>query len=203
MTVESEALLAEAARLGWEEERRPALPVRVWRGLLAFSRRKTLGAFGGMLLLLPVLAAVFLPGLDLGLFELPRVLRYKYDEYELGKDVLVGADMWTWKPQMLAGSMGFNGILGVPGLDGNPTVEDAREAVLGVPGAWLEDLECEAEPSINDYSSAASTNGIAFAYGWPVEYGDGMPLEFSWLAIVGMSTQLTFSVSHEERQIGE
>lgn len=98
----------------------------------------------------------------------------------LKKDVLVGADMWTWKPQMLAGSMGFNGILGVPGLDGRPTVEDAREAVLGVPGAWLEDLECEAEPSITDYSSAASTNGIAFAYGWPVEYGDGMPLEFSW-----------------------
>ena len=98
----------------------------------------------------------------------------------LKKDVLVGADMWTWKPQMLAGGMGFNAILGVPGLDGNPTLEEARQAVLDVDGAWLDDLECSAEPVLGDYSSAASPTGIAFAYGWPVDYGDGMPLEFSW-----------------------
>jgi len=98
----------------------------------------------------------------------------------LKKDVLVGADMWTWKPQMLAGGLGFNAILGVPGLDGNPTVEEARQAVLDVNGAWLDDLTCSAEPALGDYSSAASPTGIGFAYGWPVNYGDGMPLEFSW-----------------------
>ncbi|MBN8869025.1 MAG: hypothetical protein J0H66_03985 [Solirubrobacterales bacterium] len=98
----------------------------------------------------------------------------------LKKDVLVGADMWTWKPQMLAGGLGFNAILGVPGLDGNPTVDEARQAVLDVNGAWLDDLTCSVEPALGDYSSAASPTGIGFAYGWPVDYGDGMPLEFSW-----------------------
>jgi hypothetical protein len=98
----------------------------------------------------------------------------------LKKDVLVGADMWTWKPQMLAGGMGFNAILGLPGLDGSPTVEEARKAVLDVEGAWLDDLECTVEPAISDYSSAAGSNGMAFSYGWPQYYGDGMPLEFSW-----------------------
>ncbi len=98
----------------------------------------------------------------------------------LKKDVLVGADMWTWKPQMLAGGLGFNAILGVPGLDGNPTLDEARQSVLEVGGAWLDDLNCSVEPALGDYSSAASPTGIAFAYGWSVNYGDGMPLEFSW-----------------------
>lgn len=98
----------------------------------------------------------------------------------LKKDVLVGADMWAWKPSMLAGSMGFANILGVPGLNGTPTVEEARQATLDANGAWLDDLVCSAEPAIGDYTSAASPNGIGFAYGWPVDYGDGMPLEFSW-----------------------
>lgn len=98
----------------------------------------------------------------------------------LKKDVLIGADMWTWKPQMLAGGLGFDSILGVPGLDGTPTVDEARQSVLDVNGAWLDDLTCSATPAIGDYTSAASPNAIAFAYGWPVDYGDGMPLEFSW-----------------------
>lgn len=98
----------------------------------------------------------------------------------LKKDVLIGADMWTWKPQMLAGGMGFASILGVPGLDGTPTVDEAKQAVLDVDGAWLDDLNCSTTPAIGDYTSAASTSAIAFAYGWPVDYGDGMPLEFSW-----------------------
>jgi hypothetical protein len=98
----------------------------------------------------------------------------------LKKDVLVAADMWTWKPQMLAGGLGFNSILGVPGLDGDPTTEEARQSVLDVDGAWLDDLRCSSDPALADYSSAASPSGIAFAYGWPVNYGDGMPLEFSW-----------------------
>lgn len=98
----------------------------------------------------------------------------------LKKDVLIGADMWTWKPQMLAGGLGFDSILGVPALDGTPTVDEARQAVLDVNGAWLDDLTCSATPAIGDYTSAASPNAIAFAYGWPVDFGDGMPLEFSW-----------------------
>jgi hypothetical protein len=113
----------------------------------------------------------------------------------LKKDILVGADMWTWKPRMLAGGLGFNSILGVPGLDGDPTVDEAREAVLDTDGAWLDDLECAAEPALGDYSSAASPTGISFAYGWPVDFGDGMPLEFSWPVLPGSIDPTDFLIT--------
>jgi peptide/nickel transport system permease protein len=63
---------------------------RIYSGLVSFGRRKPLGMFGGILLLIPVLASVFLPGLDLGLFQLPRVVKYKYDYYQLGQHILEG-----------------------------------------------------------------------------------------------------------------
>jgi hypothetical protein len=113
----------------------------------------------------------------------------------LKKNVLVGADMWTWKPQMLAGGLGFNNILGVPGLDGDPTVDEARQAVLDADGAWLDDLECAAEPALGDYSSAASPTGISFAYGWPVDFGGGMPLEFSWPVLPGSIDPTDFLIT--------
>jgi hypothetical protein len=113
----------------------------------------------------------------------------------LKKNVLIGADMWTWEPQMLAGGMGFNAILGVPGLNGTPTVEEARQSVLDVEGAWLDDLSCSAVPTIGDYTSAASPNGIAFAYGWPVQYGDGLPIEFSWPVLPGSVDRADFLVT--------
>lgn len=113
----------------------------------------------------------------------------------LKQNVLVGADMWSWKPRMLAGGMGFDSILGVPGLDGDPTLEEARQSVLDVNGAWLDDLQCSATPALADYSSAASTSGIAFAYGWPVEFGDGMPLEFSWPILPGSVDATDFLVT--------
>lgn len=113
----------------------------------------------------------------------------------LKKNVLVGADMWTWKPQMLAGGYGFNGILGVPGLDGDPTLEEARAAVRGIGGAWLDDLACKAEPTLGDYSSAASPSGIAFPYGRPVEHGDGLPIEFSWPVLPGTVDPADFLIT--------
>lgn len=116
----------------------------------------------------------------------------------LKKNVLVNADMWTWKPQMLAGSLGFNAILGVPGLDGDPTEEEARQAVLDIEGAWLDDLSCKAEPAIGDYSSAASPTGIGFAYGWSVDYGDGLPLEFSWPVLPGSIDPTDFLVTKSD-----
>jgi peptide/nickel transport system permease protein len=46
--------------------------------------------FGAILVLLPVLASLLLPGLDLGFVELPRVVKYAHDDYVLGKDAMVG-----------------------------------------------------------------------------------------------------------------
>ena len=79
---------AEAER--WEFFQPPRLDRRIYRGLITFARRKPLGMVGAVLLLIPVLASIFLPGLDLGVIELPRVVKYKYDYYELGENVLEG-----------------------------------------------------------------------------------------------------------------
>src|SRR6266545_7914376 len=68
----------------------PSLPVRVYRGLLGFTKRKPLGAFGAFLVFVPIVAAIILPGIDLGIVELPRIIKYRYDDYELGRDRLVG-----------------------------------------------------------------------------------------------------------------
>jgi len=65
-------------------------PVRIFRGLRTFAQRKPLGAFGAVLLLIPVLCSVFLPGIRIGPLELPSILKYEYSEYTLGQDILQG-----------------------------------------------------------------------------------------------------------------
>ena len=76
--------------------RPPPVYVRASRALLTFCRRKPLGAFGGVLLMIPLLASILLPGVDLGIVQLPQVTRYASDDYELGKGILEGpsADHW-------------------------------------------------------------------------------------------------------------
>ena len=66
------------------------LSLKVLRGLKTFARRKPLGAFGAILVLVPVIAAIILPGISIGPIEIPSLLTYRYDEYVLGQDVLVG-----------------------------------------------------------------------------------------------------------------
>lgn len=80
----------EAAREPFAEEARPALPARVIGGLWSFCRRKPLGAFGAFLVLLPVVLAVTLPGLDLGFVELPRLIKYGPEDFEIGVARLEG-----------------------------------------------------------------------------------------------------------------
>jgi peptide/nickel transport system permease protein len=76
------------------------IPTRIWRGLLTFAKRKPLGAFGGVLILTPVLACVFGPGFTINPFfwtfglinvpvTFPQLTPFDYDEYTLGQDVLV------------------------------------------------------------------------------------------------------------------
>jgi len=91
MPVEEEAPTIQVAEaVPWEVSQPPRIDKRVYRGLVSFTRRKPLGMVGAVLLLIPIIASIFLPGLDLGLFELPRLVKYKYDHYELGENVLEG-----------------------------------------------------------------------------------------------------------------
>src|SRR5687767_6622354 len=73
----------------WLRDDKRNLLSRIVGGLLSFCRRKPLGAFGGLLLLLPVILAIFGPGISIGPLSIPGIMQ-DYQDYELGKDVLEG-----------------------------------------------------------------------------------------------------------------
>ena len=80
----------EALQFGPRPVERSSLPGRIFAGLLTFARRKPLGAFGAVLLLVPVTAAIVLPGIDIGPLHIPGILSHGYREYTLGQDILQG-----------------------------------------------------------------------------------------------------------------
>lgn len=76
--------------------RQPPAYRRALSAVVTFSRRKPLGAFGAVLFMIPVLAAFLLPGLDLGVVELPRVIKYSAEDYTLGTGVLESPSSDHW-----------------------------------------------------------------------------------------------------------
>jgi peptide/nickel transport system permease protein len=83
----NEAVLGDQER--WEYVEQPrAVPIRMVRGLRTFARRKPLGFAGGILLLIPVLSCILIPGINLGPIHTPQIAGYGPYEYELGKDIL-------------------------------------------------------------------------------------------------------------------
>ncbi len=97
---------------------------------------------------------------------------------QLKRDVLIHADMWARKPKMMAAGLGFTNIIGVPGMNANDLSASER-AVRAAGGAW-DQLTCAETAALGDYTSAASPSGVAYSYGYPTTYSDGLPVEFSW-----------------------
>jgi peptide/nickel transport system permease protein len=73
----------------WLRDEKRSIPAKIVGGLVTFTRRKPLGAFGGLLLLIPVFLAIFGPGVSILGLEIPGITQ-GYRDYELGKDVLKG-----------------------------------------------------------------------------------------------------------------
>ena len=98
----------------------------------------------------------------------------------LRQDVIIDADMWDSEPRMMAAGLGFTGIIGVPGIDVNDP-QRSEVLVRRAGGTW-NTLDCSAggTPSAGAYTSASTPMQIAVAYGFPVEFADGLPIEFSW-----------------------
>jgi hypothetical protein len=97
---------------------------------------------------------------------------------ELKRDVLIHADMWARRPEMMAAGLGFTNIIGVPGMDPNDLAA-SEQAVRAAGGAW-DRLSCAETPTLGDYTSAASPTGVAYSYGYPTTFSDRLPVEFSW-----------------------
>jgi hypothetical protein len=97
----------------------------------------------------------------------------------LKQNVLINADYYSNTPSILGASLGFTHILGVPGLDVTTTHGEALARKAG--GSWETLSSANASTaSLRAYTSAASVNGIAENYGYPLKYTDGFPVEFSW-----------------------
>lgn len=97
----------------------------------------------------------------------------------LNQDVLINADYYSNTPSILGASLGFTHILGVPGLNGTTTTDQALARKAG--GSWETLSSSSASTaSLRAYTSNASVGGIATNYGYALKYTDGFPIEFSW-----------------------
>lgn len=97
----------------------------------------------------------------------------------LMQDQLTNADYWEAEPRILAAGLGFTDIIGVPGLDSSD-LDTQKSSTLAAGGAWNVVVTTLATIAQRAYTSAIGTNAIPSGYGWPVQYCDGLPIEFSW-----------------------
>ena len=98
----------------------------------------------------------------------------------LRRDVIINADIWNAKPEMMAAGLGFTNIIGVPDLStSNVTLSKTLAVLAG--GTW-NNVHCTngQTPPLASYTSAATPSSIRATYGKDVYYSDGLPVEFSW-----------------------
>lgn len=98
----------------------------------------------------------------------------------LRQDVIINADIWARKPEMMAAGLGFTGIVGVPNLStSNVTLSKTLAVLAG--GTW-NSVHCASgqTPPLSSYTSASTPAGVRSYYGENVYYSDGLPVEFSW-----------------------
>jgi hypothetical protein len=98
----------------------------------------------------------------------------------LRQDVIINADIWAAKPEMMAAGLGFTSIVGVPNLStSNVTLSKTLAVLAG--GTWNH-VHCTSgqTPPLASYTSASTPAGVRQFYGQNVYYSDGLPVEFSW-----------------------
>jgi hypothetical protein len=98
----------------------------------------------------------------------------------LRQDVIINADIWADKPEMMAAGLGFTNIVGVPNLSTSDVTLSKTLAVLAG-GTW-NNVRCTngQTPPLASYTSASTPAGVRAYYGQNVYYSDGLPVEFSW-----------------------
>ncbi len=98
----------------------------------------------------------------------------------LRQDVIINADIWAAKPEMMAAGLGFTNIVGVPNLSTSNVPLSKTLAVLAG-GTWNH-VSCAngQTPPLSSYTSASTPQGVRAYYGENVYYSDGLPVEFSW-----------------------
>ena len=98
----------------------------------------------------------------------------------LRRNVIINADIWNRKPEMMAAGLGFENIVGVPNLStSNVGLSSTLARLAG--GTW-NSVHCTngQTPPLASYTSASTPSGVRSLYGQDVYYSDGLPVEFSW-----------------------
>ncbi len=90
----------------------------------------------------------------------------------LARDVLVEADLWSSRPEILSAGLGFDGIVGVDG--GEPEVRAAG-------GTW-NTVTCTngAAPTRNVLTSSSTVRDVTTVFDGTAHHADGLPVVFSW-----------------------
>jgi len=88
----------------------------------------------------------------------------------------LNADLFAGTPSLLTGNYGFEGYIGIPGMDGTDAGSQQIAAFYNV--AW-NTLDPSLNASQRAYSSAASVDNAAKVYGVSLLQADTMPLVFS------------------------
>lgn len=102
------------------------------------------------------------------------------------------ADLFAELPGFITGNYGFDGYIGVPGLNGTTAEDQAIAASYNV--AW-ESIDPDLQASLRAYTSAVSTSNAAAIYGVDLLLADTMPLVFSFPIIPGTLNPTDFAVT--------
>jgi hypothetical protein len=97
---------------------------------------------------------------------------------ELHRDVVINADLWTDKAEIIAADLGFEGIIGIPGL---MSAADLNRAVVAGAGANRDYARLDPVPTLRNLTSGGSPLGIAAGgFGAAPILADALPMVFSW-----------------------
>lgn len=137
----------------------------------------------------PSLSRPVLPDLDV---DVPPSTTYQ----ELLRDVLVNADLWDVKPEIMSAGYGFEGIEGVGSLtELNPT----QSEVVAAGGAW--ETITTANPPAAAYTTATSPQGVSIAFGYPTYLADAMPICFSWPVQPSTVSRKNFAITLDTGEV--
>lgn len=102
----------------------------------------------------------------------------------LTQDILINADLWSDKPEIMSAGYGFEGIEGV---------FQGESYVIAAGGAW----ECNVttpNPPYRALTSAMTPQNVATAFGYPTFHADAMPIVFSWPVLPSTINRKDFRV---------
>lgn len=101
----------------------------------------------------------------------------------LTEDVLINADLWSDKPEILSAGYGFEGIQGVA---------QGESYVIAAGGAW--EQVATPNPPYRALTSAATPQAIETSFGYPTYFADAMPIVFSWPVLPSTVNREDFQV---------